>query len=165
MAHVHLSFAFVWKSLAGLGAIGLLYSQPYRPVAIVGKSMEPTYHDGAFEWTTPVKISELQHGDVVVINNDRGTIVKRIAMLPGDKFLQVKSGNSWLDMRAIKPNLKLKKSRNIFREARVPDNCVYVLGDNGQVSLDSRTFGYVTTDQIQSKLLDQRPNESAIGAE
>ena len=160
MAHVHISYALAWKSIAAVATISFLYAQPYRPVAIIGKSMEPTYRDRTIEWAVPIKADELHHGDVVVIKNERGTIIKRVAMLPGDKFWEVKSGGLWLDMKNLRPQVKRKTSKNIYRECTVPDNCIYVLGDNGQVSMDSRSFGYVSFDQIESRLLDQRANES-----
>ena len=147
------------KTVLGLGTLAMVYVQPYRPIAIVGRSMEPTYHNHSFVWTVPVQAKDLKDGDVVVIDTDKGHIIKRIALMPGDKYLQVKSAFDWFDLIGYHPRVKRKSSRNQYREVKIPSNRIYVLGDNPSVSLDSRSFGCIPIERVKYKLVDQRPRD------
>jgi type IV secretory pathway protease TraF len=99
----------------------------------------------------------LEDGMVVIINMDSGPIVKMIALMPGEKLLQTKAGGQWYDMITIKPlkNTSMRKMK--WREKIIPNDMVYVLGDNASVSEDSRAFGTVQMSQITRKVVDQRP--------
>jgi len=120
--------------------------------------MEPTYTDQTLVWTESVKNADLQQGDVVVINMKGGRIVKRIAFMAGDKIPQMEAANKWVDLIDIHENHKSKGSHTHYRDFTVPKGMVYVLGDNSPVSLDSRKFGCIPIGQIESKLVDQRPD-------
>ena len=157
MSHIHISYAILAKAMLTIGAVSALALQPIRFVGVVGRSMEPTYANGSFQMTLPVSAKDVAVGDVVVIHHDDGLIVKRIAMLPGDTYYQVKSGNHWIDLIEMRPRFDIKKSTNIYRKVQVPSDSVYVLGDNRTVSLDSRSFGFVKLDSLESRLMDQRP--------
>ena len=159
MAHVHLSIGGIAKAAMSCGAIGLLCFQPIRTVRIVGRSMEPTYASGSFQLTLPVKKGDLRRGDVVVIGTKNGSIVKRITMLPGDRFYQIKSCGHWLDLIGLHPQWNNRSTKNIYRETQVPPNSIYVLGDNAALSLDSRSFGFVNLDLVESRLVSQHPSE------
>src|SRR5580658_9551830 len=82
---------------------GASYLQPYRPMVVVGRSMEPTYSNHSIVMTEPILPSQLKSGQVVVIDMDTGPIVKRIAFVPGDKFLQILSENEWIDLVYVRP--------------------------------------------------------------
>jgi len=156
MIHLNPPFAFIAKTAVSLTALGLLYAQPYRLMRVVGQSMEPTYKSQSILWTVPVHDTDLRKGDVVVIRRSTGTIVKRIAYMPGDEIEQVWTGTRWSSLIEVHPRSDVKKSKNLYRELIVPHGMVYVLGDNRPVSMDSRSFGYVPEASIESKLVDQR---------
>ena len=139
----------------GIGAA--CYLQPYRPMVFVGHSMEPTYQTHSMALTEPVKEDDLKRGQVVVINMESGPIVKRIAFAPGDSFLQTYLDGHWVDMIYVRPTAKSHLNPKTMRTYVVPKGMVYVLGDNLEVSMDSRMFGCVPTSQIDRILVDQRP--------
>jgi len=139
------------------GIAGAFYLQPYRPMMFVGKSMEPTYRNNSIMLTEPVQQNTLKHGDVVVINMDSGPIVKRIAFVPGDKIIQVYTDGHWVDLVYVQPTSKAHLVHLQWREYVVPKRMVYVLGDNQEVSYDSKEFGCVSTSRISRMLVDQRP--------
>jgi signal peptidase I len=79
-------------------------------------------------------------GDIVVIDTEDGFIVKRVAYLPGDEVDPENRPFEW----PIEPKF------------RVPENMVYVLGDNLMASEDSRAFGPVRMDRIIGKAVGLR---------
>ena len=74
-------------------------------------------------------------GDIVVIDTEDGFIVKRVAYLPGDEVDEDNRPFDW----PLAPRFK------------VPENTIYVLGDNLHASEDSRAFGPVRIDRIIGK--------------
>jgi len=157
MITLHHNLAATLKIGTSALVLGALFAQPYRPMVVVGRSMEPTYANHLVTLTQPVKVSELRRGQVVVIKMDYGTIVKRIAFLAGDKMTQAKVGNQWMDMLSVHPTSRSKRDVIPMRKVVVPAGEAYVLGDNQNVSLDSRDFGFIREDQIERLLVDQRP--------
>ena len=143
---------------------GAFYMQPYRPMVFVGKSMEPTYHNRTFTWTEPVAKEDLRRGQVVVINMDSGPIVKRLAYLPGDSIKQIRTGGQWMDLVNVHPLATSRIGDLDYRKFVVPPGMAYVLGDNQQVSYDSKFFGCISLDRIQRILVDQRP-PTVVGAD
>jgi signal peptidase I len=132
-----------------------IYAQPFRPIVFVGQSMTPTYANGEMTVTVPFD-GKAKRGDIVVIERDGETIVKRVAMVPGDPILQVRTlFGEWRDAFCMEQNRPHKRGR--VRNAVVPDGVVYVLGDNLPGSTDSRSFGPVQLSQITRKVYQPRP--------
>jgi len=126
---------------------------PYRPVVFVGHSMEPTYSNLSFATTAPFD-GVLDKGDVVIVDRPDGRIIKRVALLPGDKLFQFWDGNRWTDLQlATGP----KYRGPLVRTVPIPEGYVYVLGDNRNSSVDSRCFGPVPLSQIERKVVDAKP--------
>jgi len=138
-------------------AISALYIQPYRAMVFVGPSMEPTYQSFSVLLTKPVRPEELVRGMVVIINMDSGPIVKRIAFLPGDGFLQAEAGRARMDLIYMHPDNTKSRGKVRFRRIIIPPGKVFVLGDNQPVSLDSKDFGCVDMSRITQMPVDQRP--------
>lgn len=137
------------------GCAAAVYAQPFRPVVFVGQSMSPTYHTGEVAITVPFD-GTVRRGDVVVIDRPDGTIVKRIAMVPGDPILKVRTlFGEWRDAFCI--NQERPEKRNRVRVDKVSEGFVYVLGDNLPGSTDSRSFGAVPMSEITRKVYRPRP--------
>jgi signal peptidase I len=134
-----------------------MVAQPYRPMVVVGRSMQPTYGNHSVVLTQPIRQGEIKQGAVVVIDMPTGPIVKRIAFGPGDKFMQVCFDGIWTDLIFARPTSKKCLARANWREFTIPQGMVYVLGDNQQVSYDSKQFGCVPVAWIKRILVDQRP--------
>lgn len=138
-----------------LTGVGLsLHAQPIRPVVVMGESMCPAYRPFDIAWTEPVR-GPLHRGDVVIIDGPEGTLIKRVAYLPGDAFGQeYRLGNSWC---LVSPQIRLKVNPGRLRPAQVPAGHVYVLGDNGNFSRDSREFGPVPFGQVLRRVILPHP--------
>ena len=150
-----------WKTrLAILASISAaLAAQPFRPMVFVGPSMSPTFKDHSWAVTLPAD-RKLDRGDVVVINREDGTIVKRIALVAGDRLPQMRAGDEWVDL--IDLNILRHDPRNLgalIRYVTIPEGYVYVLGDNRTNSIDSRIFGLVPVDQVSRRLLNSHSFE------
>jgi signal peptidase I len=143
---------------AVLFVIGGIAAQPYRVVVVKGGSMSPTYQDNSIELIKQTN-SGLYKGEVVVLDSPFGVLIKRVAYLPGENIEQIKIGDKWID--AV--HVVTSKRRTRFLKVRakmVPNDSVYVLGDNGFGSIDSAVFGAVPVKDVIGVVLDQKPNES-----
>lgn len=147
------------RALLILAVTGAAYSQPLRPLVVVGESMEPTYRSGEVILTKPFD-GKIERGDVVVIRRPEATIVKRVAYVPGDSILQVWVGDHWFDALDVN-NISHTKSKRV-RYIRVPEGQCYVLGDNLPKSDDSRDFGAIRYEDIVRKVYQPRDREQAI---
>ena len=114
--------------------------------------MEPTLFTGDYIFTSKItyKFREMKKGDIVVFrspSNPDIEFIKRVIGLPGDKVM-VLDGKVFLNeiqlsetyIPASTPlahNGYLKNGIPII----VPENHIFVMGDNREVSSDSRIFG------------------------
>lgn len=152
-----------YKFVAATVVAAVAVLQPYRPMVFVGASMSPTYQNLDWAITVP-RTKPLQRGDVVVVDIGNETIVKRVAFLPGDRIPQIHIGNRWMDLVEVKAfKHTIEKNRSEFRFRVVPEDQVYLLGDNRIGSIDSRTFGSVSLDQVRRVIVNPLPRVLAQG--
>ncbi len=81
--------------------------------------------------------------------------IKRVIGLPGD-HVEIKNGKVYLNEQELdEPYLdswvETDMERGCFDNIKVPDGYVFVLGDNRDVSADSRSFGCIPIDKIEGK--------------
>jgi len=154
---------FVMDILETVVFIGSLFIVTYlfilQPNQVKGVSMEPTFHSGDYILTSKVtyKFRSFQRGDVVVFKSPKNPdieYIKRILGLAGDK-IEVKGSDVFVNDILVQENYisaqtnlwdggYLKDSTPVI----VPDNYLFVMGDNRPRSSDSREFGPVPTESI-----------------
>jgi len=93
-------------------------------------SMAPTIPEKSFIMGTRI-YGSLQKGDVVVFKLNGAVLVKRIVALPGETV--------YIDDRTSTVSVGIKPSYST-RILVVPDDFYFVLGDNSDHSIDSRTW-------------------------
>lgn len=81
--------------------------------------------------------------------------IKRVIGLPGD-HIEIKNEGVYrngarLEESYLDPGTVTESTHCTFIDLTVPDGCVYVLGDNREVSLDSRRFGCIPIEKIEGK--------------
>ncbi|MCH5475279.1 signal peptidase I [Bacillus cereus] len=110
-------------------------------------------------------IEDLQRFDIVVVNSplestsNNKTIIKRVIGLPGDT-IEYKSQQLYINGLVVK-DLYSKgitvdfSLKSIYGFDRVPNDTIFVLGDNREESLDSRfkEIGFISLNDIEGKLI------------
>jgi signal peptidase I len=150
MAHRSLLILTAFASLSASAV------QPYRAVVVVGESMSPTYTDRELILSRRVN-RPIQRGDVVLLKINGSTQIKRVSRIAGDEMLYWKSRTTWVDITESARSVDRFRSDSRLRVDVIPDNYVYVIGDNLGKSVDSREYGVVPISSIKGIVVSQRP--------
>lgn len=141
-----------------VAAIAILVAMLFLPVLrIYGDSMSATLHSG--ELVVSVKGARFETGDIVAFYYNNNILVKRVMANPGDWVdIDVDTGNVYVNNQFIEEPYVDEKSfgePDIDFPYQVPEDRVFVLGDNRDVSIDSRykSVGCVSSEQIVGKIV------------
>ncbi len=123
---------------------------------VKGDSMEPTLHDGEFVLYTRIS-SEYKTGDVVSVKIPSGEYyVKRVIAMAGDT-VDIRNGKVYVNGEILEEpyaNGRTKEQEGVVEyPMTLEEGQVFILGDNREKSIDSRTFGVVGERQIKGKLV------------
>ena len=123
---------------------------------VSGQSMEPTLSDRQIVFYSRVS-GGCERGDIVSIKIPSGEkYVKRVIAVEGDK-VDIKDGKVYVNDKLSEGDyvkgVTEKGDYGITYPYTVTENTVFVLGDNRENSVDSRTFGPVVTSSVKGKLL------------
>ena len=131
----------------------LVFGLLKHPVIVSGTSMTPTYHDGEIVKTEPYKGQEIRYGDVLVLRYGTKTIIKRVVGLSGDT-VQILNGILLVNGEPQQEEWPCMEDAGLAADpVVVPENCVFVLGDNRNNSTDSRVYGCFSYEDIISIVL------------
>lgn len=140
-----------------VAAIAILVAMLFLPVLrIYGESMNSTLHGG--ELVISIKNAHFKTGDVIAFYYNNNVLVKRVIANSGDWVDIDLDGNVYVNQQLIEePYLDEKAfgEPDIDFPYQVPEDRVFVLGDNRAVSIDSRylSVGCVTSEQIVGKIV------------
>lgn len=121
---------------------------------VKGESMEPTLKDGQLLLYNRMN-KDYYPGKIVAIKMPSGEkFVKRIIAIEGD-VIDIKDGNLYINNEIREEEYVRGKT---FPDSQiypftVDENCYFVLGDNREGSVDSRTFGQISEEQIKGIVL------------
>lgn len=140
----------------------------FSPIIVDGPSMIPTLHDRdqMFVNKFSYRIHEPERFDIVVFHaTTEKDFIKRVIALPGEHVM-VQDDVLYIDGEEVEePFLDERKKEMGSKQLTgdftleslpggyqtVPDEYVFVLGDNRNNSTDSRTLGLISIDQIVGK--------------
>ena len=143
--------------LVVVAAAAVLIATLWMPVLqIYGNSMVPTLEDGQI--VISVKTSNFQSGDIVAFYHGNKLLIKRFIAGSSDWVNIDDDGNVFVnDEKLDEPYLTEKAfgNTNIELPYQVPDQRFFLMGDNRDVSIDSRNtaVGCVAADQIVGKVV------------
>ncbi len=151
-------------------------------IRCTGNTMEPTYSEGQLlKCENAKKVDKLERGDVVVLeapsvpyikeadynnpiavyNDDNSSeiqYIKRIIGVAGDR-IKIENNKVFLNGELLKEEY-LKQETNTtalggaFIDITVPEGYIYVLGDNREVSNDSRRFGCIPIEKVKYRVIE-----------
>ena len=155
---------YVHDLMCMLLVVMLLFLVVFRVILVTGDSMFATLWDGDYL----LLVSELfcgdpEPGDIVVISKqsfDEGKpIVKRVIATEGQTVdIDFESGTVYVDGKALRePYIHNETTNEEGTEfpLTVAENCIFVMGDNRAVSLDSRSpqIGQIDRREVLGKAL------------
>ena len=140
-----------------VAAAAVLVATLWMPVLrIYGSSMVPTLSDGQI--VVSVKTTDFQPGDIAAFYHGNKLLIKRFIAGPSDWVNIDNDGNVFINgVELDEPYLTEKAfgETNITLPYQVPDKRYFLMGDNRDVSIDSRNtaVGCVAADQIVGKVV------------
>ena len=143
--------------LVVVAAAAVLVATLWMPVLrIYGSSMVPTLKDGQI--VVCVKSPDFRQGDITAFYHGNKLLIKRYIAGPSDWVNIDEFGNVFVNGRELDEPYLTEKSlgqTNIELPYQVPDERFFLMGDNRDVSVDSRNtaVGCVAEDQIVGKVV------------
>ncbi|MCS6956604.1 MAG: signal peptidase I [Patescibacteria group bacterium] len=146
---------FVMDILETIVFVGSIFIVVYlfilTPNQVKGDSMEPNFHTGDYILTSRItyKFRRIERGDVVVLKSPKNPdieYIKRVIGLPGETLV-IKDGIVSIDGKVIQENY-ISDTTNLWEGEcikngepyKIPEDEVFVMGDNRPRSSDSRKF-------------------------
>ena len=132
-----------------------------KPIIVKKTSMEPTLTENNYLFISKqaYRFGEPERGDIIVFphytGGEKELYIKRVIGLPGET-IETKDGEVYVDGEAIKEDyIKDVYTAGQEDSIEVPKGQLYVLGDNREVSIDSRyaEVGTVDIDEVTGKAI------------
>ena len=119
-------------------------------------SMYPTLQPGQFILVNKFayRIGEMEHGDILIFHfpdNPEEDYIKRLIGLPGD-YVEIHHGLVFINGEQLVEPYQGSPPNDIG-DWTVPQDSIFVLGDNRRESSDSRAWGFVPTQNIVGKAI------------
>ncbi len=142
--------------------IGLLLTQLVKPTIVREHSMESTLHEYDYIILNrqAYLFNEPESGDIIVFHTDlvqangkEKLLIKRIIGVPGDR-ISIADGKVYRNGEALDEFYTLDGyTASEMEEVTVPEDSLFVMGDNRQNSIDSRdgSVGFIRIDSILGK--------------
>ena len=144
------------NALIVVAAAAALIATLVLPVLqIAGTSMEPNLNDD--DIVLLVKTKDLETGDLCAFYYSNKILIKRVIATPGDYIWIESDGTVFLNGNALDEPYITQKALgecDVEFPYQVPENCYFVMGDQRETSIDSRSsvIGCIPEDQLIGKI-------------
>ena len=142
----------------------LIRSYIVTPLIVRGDSMDDTLEDGQVLFLSKIsyKMHDIKRFDIIVIEDiDGDLIIKRVIGLPGDDVSYM-DNKLYINGKVVEDNFGIGDTsdftlddicdiNNDKCDGEIPDGKYLALGDNREVSADSRVKGLFDSNQILGK--------------
>ena len=120
------------------------------PVQVKGTSMEPTLRENEIMILNKVgyKLGKLKRFDIVVVKLGSERLIKRVIGLPGE-VVKYEDNKLYINDEYIEEPFLASSVVTQNFQVKIENNYYFVLGDNREVSNDSRYFGAVNIKNIE----------------
>ena len=156
-------YEWVQALVCSVLAVVLLFTFVIRLIGVDGHSMVPTLQDrDRLLVLNSLLYDDYQYGDIVVLRKNTfldDPIVKRVIATEGQTVdIDFESGTVYVDGEALSEayihNETTNEEGTVF-PLTVAENCIFVLGDNRAVSLDSRSprIGQIDRREVLGKAI------------
>lgn len=116
------------------------------PVRVDGDSMVDTLHDG--EILILNKLSKIKRYDIVVLeDSDADNIIKRVYGMPGET-IRIENSKIYINGKLLEDNYAFGET-SFVSDLTLEDDEYFVLGDNREISKDSRVIGPIKKENIE----------------
>ena len=160
---------WVFVVVIAIGAALFIRVFLFQQYYIDGPSMQTTLmpQDRVLVNKMSYKLHDVHRGDVIVFDRvtnevQHDDLIKRVLGLPGEA-LEIRSCVVYIDgVQVEEPYLNLEQTSQIEPSARcgshtdmapvvIPEDMVFVMGDNRVQSFDSRDFGPIDIDKVRGR--------------
>lgn len=115
------------------------------PVKVDGQSMYPTLKGN--EIMILNKLAKLDRFDVVVVKADNSDIIKRVIGLPNET-VEIIEGKIYINGKVLEETFGQGETGD-YPKVKLKKDEYFVLGDNREISRDSRSLGPIKADSIK----------------
>lgn len=114
------------------------------------------------------KFDEIKRGDIIVFHpppsaHATDDYIKRVVGLAGDK-VEIRNKKTYLNDQPLSEPYVINNANNDFGPIVVPNDSVFVMGDNRNNSADSREWGFLPVENITGRTLFRYWPLDQIGA-
>jgi len=128
----------------------------FKTLKVTGTRMEPTLYEGEILLAKDLK--EYEKGDIIAFYHKDLILIRRVIATEGDIVNINYDGTVYVNSSELNEQYITQKTLgnncNITFPYQVPENSVFVLGDNREFSIDSRNkeIGSISQDNIIGKI-------------
>ena len=142
------------SSLIVVASVAVLVAMLLLPVLrVTGSSMSPTLKND--ELVICSKRSNFKSGDMVAFYYNNKILLKRVIGIEGDIIDIKEDGTVYVNGTELDESYVNEKSLGICDiklPYQVPDNRIFVMGDNRTGSTDSRVFGCIPLSKVEGRV-------------